>query len=596
MESEEDVEIDRALELMMEGYYKEAIDHLEIALKKNPDNYEIWFYLGNAYYAIGEYKRAKSSYLKVLSLNPSFPEVYLSLANLYVRMGNLKRARRVIRAGLKKFKNENFQYLSAVALVNAEDYNLAEKVLRELMKKGAKDLHFVVLGNIYFGRGEKEKALEFYDRALEENPENVEAWNNKGFLLFTLGLYEEALKCYDRALEIDPSYREAWYNRGYTHHAMGQLSAAVADYWHALRIDSRDEIAWNNMGNALYNLKHYMESIPYFMKSVSVNPNYEIAWNNIGNALDRMHMHKYSIPFHEKALSINPKFDYAWHAKGHALCELGKYEEALECLENAIDLDPDYGETWYWRGLALYKLERYEEAIESLKIAMERDTTLVKAPELIGDIYDFLGYSAESVKYYEIALNRGNAEDRARIYIKMGRYEEALRYGDESIKARILFKLGRYDEILNMKGGAEVAYYKCLSLESMGKFKDAHEVIKNMSGSVFERERKFIKYVLEDEHFEMDPNDVDFQLRIGALLLDTEKYDKAIDIFKGIRSREAYYFMGEAYLALGKMREAKRCFEISAGMGSEMALERLEEVSTNEKVSSKKEEGKGNKK
>lgn len=50
--------------------------------------------------------------------------------------------------------------------------------------------------------GEHEVAIKAYDKAIEINPENADAWYNKGFALYELGKYEEATKAYDTAREI----------------------------------------------------------------------------------------------------------------------------------------------------------------------------------------------------------------------------------------------------------------------------------------------------------------------------------------------------------------------------------------------------------
>ena len=41
-----------------------------------------------------------------------------------------------------------------------------------------------------------------------------DAWNNKGLALDNLGRYEEAIKYYDKAIELDPNNADAWYNKG----------------------------------------------------------------------------------------------------------------------------------------------------------------------------------------------------------------------------------------------------------------------------------------------------------------------------------------------------------------------------------------------
>jgi tetratricopeptide (TPR) repeat protein len=39
---------------------------------------------------------------------------------------------------------------------------------------------------------------------LEIDPNDADAWNNKGNALYNLGNYNEAIECYDQALKIDP--------------------------------------------------------------------------------------------------------------------------------------------------------------------------------------------------------------------------------------------------------------------------------------------------------------------------------------------------------------------------------------------------------
>ena len=44
------------------------------------------------------------------------------------------------------------------------------------------------------------KAIEYYDKAIELNPQYAVAWDNKGMVLARLGKYNEAVKCYDKAM------------------------------------------------------------------------------------------------------------------------------------------------------------------------------------------------------------------------------------------------------------------------------------------------------------------------------------------------------------------------------------------------------------
>ena len=59
----------------------------------------------------------------------------------------------------------------------------------------------------------KYKNLEFFDKVLEKNPRDKNAWINKGVILDELGLHKNSIKCYEKALEIDPDYRLARKNK-----------------------------------------------------------------------------------------------------------------------------------------------------------------------------------------------------------------------------------------------------------------------------------------------------------------------------------------------------------------------------------------------
>jgi len=85
-------------------------------------------------------------------------------------------------------------------------------------------------------------------------------------------------------------------------------------------------------------------------------------------------------------------------------------------------------------------------------------------------------------------------------------------------------------------------------------------------------------------------------LKSARELLQGGKFEEARKILKNIRTKEAYYLMGESYYLQGDAKNALKYFEIAAGMGSLKALDMIKEVRRGEKVSSEQEKDKGNKK
>jgi tetratricopeptide (TPR) repeat protein len=81
------------------------------------------------------------------------------------------------------------------------------------------------------------ESLDAYNRALELDPKDFEAWNNKGIDLGILGKYDEALKSFENAVALNESYAEAWYNLGVVYDIKGDFPTAVQAYKKATQID-----------------------------------------------------------------------------------------------------------------------------------------------------------------------------------------------------------------------------------------------------------------------------------------------------------------------------------------------------------------------
>ena len=52
-----------------------------------------------------------------------------------------------------------------------------------------------------------------YDKVIEIDAGNIDAWNDKGRSLYNMQKYQDAISCYDKALEIDPRYVYASNNK-----------------------------------------------------------------------------------------------------------------------------------------------------------------------------------------------------------------------------------------------------------------------------------------------------------------------------------------------------------------------------------------------
>src|SRR5215467_13884456 len=89
-------------------------------------------------------------------------------------------------------------------------------------------------GLVYFERGEYQRAIQDYDRALALNSRLFHAYNNRGLVYYKLKEYQRAIEDYDRALALNPAFGLAYVNRGVVYHDIDEYQKAIEDYNHAL--------------------------------------------------------------------------------------------------------------------------------------------------------------------------------------------------------------------------------------------------------------------------------------------------------------------------------------------------------------------------
>jgi tetratricopeptide (TPR) repeat protein len=84
-------------------------------------------------------------------------------------------------------------------------------------------------GNAYFYKREYLKAIEQYDKILDDS-NYAAALNNKGWALGKLRKYKEAIAYYDKAIEIDPNYVDALDNKGWALYHLARYEEAIEQF------------------------------------------------------------------------------------------------------------------------------------------------------------------------------------------------------------------------------------------------------------------------------------------------------------------------------------------------------------------------------
>jgi Tfp pilus assembly protein PilF len=159
------------------------------------DDKNLWYLmmLAGMYYQEKDLDSAIIYYEKAVKYFPDNVNLQLNLGNLYSENKNFEKAIAVYEIFDSKYGVNETSTLSAIKnLIDARRYEEAELKTQLLLKEKPDEVSYNgLLAEIYTGKGEKEKALEVYDKLIERNPDNAQVQIAICDLLLTEKNYDE---------------------------------------------------------------------------------------------------------------------------------------------------------------------------------------------------------------------------------------------------------------------------------------------------------------------------------------------------------------------------------------------------------------------
>jgi tetratricopeptide (TPR) repeat protein len=133
-----------------------------------------------------------------------------------------------------------------------------------------------------------------------------------------------------RAVELQPNFVEAIYDLGILEQREGNWPAALAFYERAAMHDPGYWPAWNNMGNALFAMGQAQRAVESFEKTLSLNRDYWPAQYNIAIAQFMNGRYEEAVRRLEVVLDWRPQFREARYLMAVSLTRAGHREKAEE--------------------------------------------------------------------------------------------------------------------------------------------------------------------------------------------------------------------------------------------------------------------------
>ncbi len=151
-----------------------------------------------------------------------------------------------------------YQYLHRVYTEQKDTANIVATLEAGIKLFPDRPYFLLNLVNHYIFAGQTEEAITYLNKAIEQDPKNVQFYSIKGSLFLQINEFEKAIAAFDEALAIDPNSAQTLYEKG------------RAYFNHGVKIQ---EDAVQETDNSVYNKKmaqadeYYKQSLPFFEKA-----------------------------------------------------------------------------------------------------------------------------------------------------------------------------------------------------------------------------------------------------------------------------------------------------------------------------------------
>lgn len=163
---------------------------------------------------------------------------------VWLHYGKKTAALRAADAALEKNPANSYMYfVRGMILLSAGKPDAAVGDLdRYLAANRGNSRAFFAVGHAYSQREQYPRAIEYYTRAIELEPSNVNYLNSRGYNCILAGNYAAARADFAALLKIDPQYAPAWGNLGLVSASEGDYPKAIELLEKALGMDSSQAI------------------------------------------------------------------------------------------------------------------------------------------------------------------------------------------------------------------------------------------------------------------------------------------------------------------------------------------------------------------
>lgn len=251
--------------------------------------------------------------------------------------------------------------------------SLADLVATTGRNKRAKAVQSFRDGLSFLSKDDCEKALPYFEKAIESDNTYAEAWAQAGFCNEKIGKHAEALEASKRAVNLRPS-AESYFNIGLANFYLKQYREAAEGYRAAIKLDPYNSAdAYYALGLVYRDWGKADDEIQAYKQAIKLRPDYTVAYERLGSRYLKSKKFNEAVEVFRQLAALKPGDPFAPNSLGEAYVELNRLNDAVESFRQSIRLKPDFGKAYYNLGRTLLAMGNRDGALEQYTILTNID-------------------------------------------------------------------------------------------------------------------------------------------------------------------------------------------------------------------------------
>ena len=388
--------------------------------------------------------------------------------------------------------------------------------------------------------GKFQEAIEYFEKAIELEPDHDKVYYYMGAAYEKLEAYEKAIDCYEKAVNINPKSAESLSRIGLCYEKLDEIQKAIEAYERVLKVDPMLNDAWYNIGINYKKLNNFDKAMEYFEKAVESNPHDVDAWGHIISVYIDKNDYDEAIKVCERA------GNEGYFALGTIYGKKGDFKKEIECYETYVIYYPNDKRVWNNMGTAYKDLGHNNKAKRAWKIADQIEAgARIRDDNEVKELIEIIKYGGLDPVY------KGKAANKA--------IERGQKSRDPKEKINYYYEaLGLYASVGNELGAANAMRH----LAGVYRHQEEWELAIEMEKQAYEIHKKvnYDMFMGEEIH------------NIGFCYFGMKKYEKAIPYFeesielhKKLNDRrrlgDSRFNLANCYKELGNYEKAIEIFE-----------------------------------